>query len=133
MPRAPGMMVRAATVLMAVGSAGAVERVEAPATGVGMKGAETDLKVPDDVKIGSLRLSRIDYGTSDQLGRAWLVLHYEDTTPCEEGEIRCGTDTHVQVNEPMVFVHVAWTSQFAVPAVHSSMSAQLVPLPWTSE
>ncbi len=94
------MMVGAAAVLMAVGSAGAVEQVEAPAAAVGMKGVGADLKVADDVKSGSLRLSRIDYGTSDRLGRAWLVLHYEETWPCEEGGTRCGTDTSVQVKVP---------------------------------
>ena len=67
----PGwMMVGAAAVLVGVGPADAVERVESPVTAVGLKGAGTDLKVADDVKSGSLRRSGTDYGTSERLGRA---------------------------------------------------------------
>jgi hypothetical protein len=82
---------------MAVGPAGAVEPVGVPAAAGRMKGAGTDLKVADDVKSGSMRLSGIGYGTSDRLGRARLVLHYEDAFPCEDGETHCGMDRPVQV------------------------------------
>jgi hypothetical protein len=94
------MTIGAAVALLAVESAGAVEPVEAPVAALGMNGVGTDLKVADDARTGSLRLSRIDYGTSERLGRAWLVLHYEDTRPCEEGETRCGTDAPVPVKVP---------------------------------
>jgi hypothetical protein len=35
---------------------------------------------------------------------------------------------HAQVKPPAVFVHVAAVSQLSVPAVHSLMSTQVVPL-----
>lgn len=96
------MIIGAASALVAVGSVRAVEWVDSTKAGVGMKATSVDLKVADDVKNGTLRLSRIDYGKSDRLGHAWLVLHYEDSGPCEQGGDSggCNTDTTVQVKVP---------------------------------
>ena len=48
-----------------------------------------------------MRLSRIDYGKSDRLDGAWLVLHYEDSGPCGDGgDSGCGLETYVQVKVP---------------------------------
>jgi hypothetical protein len=98
------MMAGAAAALVAAGAARAVGPREAPAaaraTGDGA-GAGVDLKVASDVRRGSLRFSGIDYGKSDRLGHAWLVLHYQETGPCDEGDIRCGIeDRPVEVKVP---------------------------------
>ncbi len=94
------MTAGAAAALMAAGTVRAAQRAEVPRAD-GMGAAAVDLKVADDVKNGGLRLSRIDYGKSDRLGHAWLVLHYEQSEPCEEGDSgNCNMDVPVQVKVP---------------------------------
>lgn len=57
--------------------------------------ARAEVKVADDVWNGAGRFSRMDYGISERLDRAWLVLHYTSRGPCP------GTDGECEVDEPL--------------------------------
>ena len=85
-------MAASAALLTAVGSAGAVERTDVA--------GPVDLKIADDVTSGPGSFSGIDYGTSDRLGRAWLVLHYKFQGSCPEADGMCEMDAPVNVSVP---------------------------------
>jgi hypothetical protein len=88
------MVAGSAAVLIAAGSAGAVERMD------GAAAAPVDLKVAEDVRNGGGQFSGIDYATSDRFHRAWLVLHYRFQAACQDSEGECEMDAPVQVSVP---------------------------------
>lgn len=88
------MVAASAAMLMAAGSAGAVDRMD------GAAAAPVDLRIAEDVRNGDGRFSGIDYATSDRFRRAWLVLHYRSQGPCHDSDGQCETDAPVQVNVP---------------------------------
>ena len=94
------MMALAAGLFLAVGSARAMEQV-------GGKAAAVDVKVADDAWNGGGRFSGVDYGTSERLGRAWLVLHYRFFGPCGAADGWCELDAPVEVAVPGLSYDVA--------------------------
>jgi hypothetical protein len=62
--------------------------------------ARADFKVADDQWNGTGRFSGVDYGVSEEFGRAWLVLHYKDGSPCPESDGPCEFDAPVRVQVP---------------------------------
>lgn len=88
------MVAGSAAVMIAAGSAGAVERME------GAAAAPVDLRIAEDVWNGQGRFSGIDYATSDRFRRAWLVLHYRSQGPCMDSDGQCDADAPVEVNVP---------------------------------
>jgi hypothetical protein len=90
------MVAVSAAVLMAAGTASAVERDAAAAAAPG----PVDLKIADDTRSGSGRFSGLDYEKSDRFGRAWVVLHYASRGPCPGSEGECDLDEPVPVSVP---------------------------------
>ena len=59
-----------------------------------------EVKVADDASARDSRLSSLDYGVSEQLGRAWLVLHYTDDGLCRESDAPCLLDDTIRATVP---------------------------------
>jgi hypothetical protein len=62
--------------------------------------ARADVKVADDAPARDFRLSSLDYGVSEQFGRAWLVLHYTDDDLCQESDAPCLLDDPIRATVP---------------------------------
>ncbi len=88
------VMAGGAAVLMAAGSARAVERVDGAGSG------PVDLKIAEDVTNGDGRFSGLDYAKSDSFRRAWLVLHYRSQAQCQDSDGQCEADAPVPVSVP---------------------------------
>jgi hypothetical protein len=86
------VMAASAAVLVAGGSARAVEQLD--------RAAAVDVKIADDARNGGGDFSGVDFAASDRFQRAWLVLHYTSQGPCIGAEGECVRDAPLQVNVP---------------------------------
>jgi hypothetical protein len=62
--------------------------------------ARADVDVGDDAWNGPGRLSRLEYGIDERLGRAWLVQHFTYSGPCRGSEDACELDAPVRLRMP---------------------------------
>jgi len=63
-------------------------------------GARAEVKVAEDVWSRDARFSGVDYGVSERLDRAWLVLHFRNEGPCNDSEGGCSLDEPRRVRVP---------------------------------
>jgi hypothetical protein len=62
--------------------------------------AHAAVKVADDDRNGEGLFSRLDYGVSERLDRAWLVLHFTHRAPCRDVDGECEFDDPLPVHVP---------------------------------
>lgn len=62
--------------------------------------ASAEVKVADEASAWDRRLSSLEYGVSEQLGRAWLVLNFSDDGLCRASDVPCLPDLPVRKTVP---------------------------------
>jgi hypothetical protein len=62
--------------------------------------ARAEVKVADDVSGWGFRFSSLEYGVSERLGRAWLVLRFTDDGLCRYSDAPCPPDMLVRATVP---------------------------------
>ena len=62
--------------------------------------ARADVKVADDTSAWGRSYSSLEYGVSEQLGRAWLVLSFSDDGLCRGSDVPCLPDIPVRATVP---------------------------------
>jgi hypothetical protein len=62
--------------------------------------ARADTKIADDSWNGSGRFTSLDYGVSERLERAWLMLHFTYDGPCRDMDGTCALDDPLRVRVP---------------------------------
>ena len=70
------------------------------AAAAGPAAARADVKVAEDAWKEGGRFSRLEYGISERLERAWLVLHFTSRGPCRGSDGECELDDAVRVRVP---------------------------------
>lgn len=62
--------------------------------------ARADVKVANETSAWGRTFSSVEYGVSEQLGRAWLVLRFTDDGLCRSSDVPCLPDIPVRAIVP---------------------------------